>query len=133
MTVDPGSRGYTEHRHLPADVRWHLIGTTGEPAFQSGWSNYPSYEPASYAMTPDGEVWLKGLITGGTLGYPANPAFTLPLGFRIHLVGSSGYCHFPCLSNLSLGVIVVSANGTITPHAGDATWFDLATIHYLAR
>lgn len=48
--------------------------------FQNAWVDYgPPYQTAQYAIGQDNWVHVRGLIKNGTF---ANPAFTLPVGFR---------------------------------------------------
>jgi hypothetical protein len=58
---------------------WHEVGTAGEPAFESGWTNYGGYSTMAYAKDSAGFVHLKGTVTGGSFGAPV---FTLPAGYR---------------------------------------------------
>ena len=61
---------------------FHLVGAPGEPAFQNGWSNYPSvngFAPAAFYKDPLRRVYLTGVITGGTA---LMDAFTLPSGYK---------------------------------------------------
>jgi len=59
---------------------WHLVGATGEPAFQSGWSNVSSQgHPLAFRKDPFGKVMLRGVVSGGAVD---SVIFTLPAGYR---------------------------------------------------
>jgi hypothetical protein len=58
---------------------WRYVGQPGEPAFESGWTNYGGFSPASFRKFPDGRVLVRGLVMGGT---PTGAVFTLPPGYR---------------------------------------------------
>jgi hypothetical protein len=62
---------------------WHLVGSPGQPSFQSGWNNTPpgpiNGETVGFFKDHDGVVHLKGIATGGE---PSKPVFILPPGFR---------------------------------------------------
>jgi hypothetical protein len=58
----------------------HDVGTTGEPPFQNGWTNFgTSWSQAGFFKDGLGFVHLKGTISSGTLD---TTAFTLPEGYR---------------------------------------------------
>jgi hypothetical protein len=58
---------------------WHEVGASGEPAFQSGWSNFGGFSTMAFAKDSAGFVHLKGTVSAGTF---AAPVFTLPAGYR---------------------------------------------------
>ena len=59
---------------------WHEVGSAGEPAFQSGWSNFGGgFSTMAFAKDSAGWVHLKGTITGGTF---ITNIFVLPVGYR---------------------------------------------------
>jgi hypothetical protein len=58
----------------------HVVGTTGEPPFENGWTNFgTSWSEAGFFKDGLGFVHLKGTISSGTLN---TTAFTLPAGYR---------------------------------------------------
>lgn len=64
----------------------HLVGAPGEPAFESGSSNYPaegglSFNPVGFYKDHEGIVHLQGIAKVGK-GAPITSVFTLPAGFR---------------------------------------------------
>ena len=66
---------------------WHVVGAAGEPAFRTGWVNYPDspptyyYEDLAFRKTPNGEIQLKGLVDA-VAGAADGSVFTLPPGYR---------------------------------------------------
>ena len=61
---------------------WHEVGAPGEPAFQFGWHNVPSFEKAetvAFYKDQGGEVHLRGVATEGV---NEEPIFQLPPGYR---------------------------------------------------
>jgi hypothetical protein len=58
----------------------HIVGGSGEPAFQNGWVNFGSgWSFAGFFKDSFGVVHLQGTIKSGTAG---SAAFTLPAGYR---------------------------------------------------
>jgi hypothetical protein len=59
---------------------FHIVGNTGEPAFQNGWTNFGvGVSTGGFYIDPASVVHLKGILNGGTSG---TTAFTLPVGYR---------------------------------------------------
>jgi hypothetical protein len=63
----------------------HLVGTPGEPAFESGSKNAPTeasigFNPVGFYKDHDGIVHLQGVAIIGPSSVPS--LFTLPAGFR---------------------------------------------------
>lgn len=60
---------------------WHLVGATGEPAFQNGWYYAGSgFATVGYMKETLNDIVLKGYVRNVT---PAHGAiFTLPVGYR---------------------------------------------------
>jgi hypothetical protein len=66
---------------------WHEVGASGEPGFQSGFSNYRSahtanWSTAAFYKDPYGVVHLKGTVKSGSDIMGGSPIFTLPSGYR---------------------------------------------------
>ena len=60
---------------------WHLVGATGEPAFQNGWVNFGGgFSAMGFAKDSAGFVHLKGTITG--TNFAPSDVFVLPAGYR---------------------------------------------------
>jgi hypothetical protein len=73
-----------ERRRRPdADTSWFKVGPTEPMAvdFQNSWGNVggSGIAPASWYLSENGEVRLRGKITGGVAG---TVAFTLPVNVR---------------------------------------------------
>lgn len=69
---------------------WHVVGGTGEPAFQNSWDAEGSGAvPPRFRWTLGAGLEIQGAFTGGTYG---TVAFTLPEGYRpdyvMYLAGS---------------------------------------------
>ena len=66
---------------MAASEAFHLVGATGEPAFQHSWQDglNPADEPLSFYKDREGIVHLRGSIYGGP---PNNVIFQLPSGYR---------------------------------------------------
>jgi hypothetical protein len=80
--IAAGVVGSTE---LAANEAWHIIGSVGEPAFESGWQNADlGGTPTSARFRRDvaGTVHLAGQISSGTISCGAAAVFTLPVGYR---------------------------------------------------
>jgi hypothetical protein len=66
----------------------HLVGTSGQPSFQSGSSNYSEasefgkFPPVGFFRDHDGIVHLEGLAKTGKEAPTPGVIFTLPPGFR---------------------------------------------------
>lgn len=63
-----------------AQERWHVVGSTGEPAFDDGWTSLGAdYGAVSFYRDTVGETHLRGVAQGGAAG---TSVFTLPPGYR---------------------------------------------------
>jgi hypothetical protein len=94
----------------------HFVGTTGEPTFENGWTNYtatPGWSKAGFWKDAFGVVHLEGTITGGTTGATA---FTLPAGYR------PGTNLFVPIANGTFGYIL--STGEIQPNSSGDVGID---------
>lgn len=105
---------------LPVGTTYLIVGSldTGRAtgwrpvSFLGGWGNFGSpWQTAQYRRDHDGRVWLRGVISGGTVG---SAAFRLPEGFRppadfVTAAISSG-SNPPGLCRLQ-----INADGTVVP------------------
>ncbi|GAA4082757.1 hypothetical protein [Actinomadura miaoliensis] len=73
---------------VPVGTTYLIIGALGPGlatkwtpvTFTNGWGNFgSSWQTAQYRRDHTGRVWLRGVISGGTVG---SSAFQLPAGFR---------------------------------------------------
>jgi hypothetical protein len=64
----------------------HIVGASGEPAFEGGSSNFvvpgAPLNPVGFYKDHDGVVHLQGVAKVGKSGTGIVPIFTLPAGFR---------------------------------------------------
>jgi hypothetical protein len=76
------------------------VGTTGQPAFENGWTNFggAQYESTGFYKDLLGVVHLKGTIQGGSVA----TVFTLPAGYR---PAKSQF--FPVVANNLFGDVLV--------------------------
>ena len=56
----PAARTAQTATTLAAPEAWHEVGAPGEPAFQFGWHNVPSFESETVAFYKDGERSTSG-------------------------------------------------------------------------
>jgi hypothetical protein len=104
---------------------WHLVGGSGEPAFQNSWVNNASpatYPVAAFRKDPTGRVALRGLVNGGTTGVAM---FTLPVDYR-----PSRALFFPTDANGAYARITVNADGTVVHSAGATSNVNLNVIEF---
>ncbi len=61
---------------------WHMVGSPGEPNFETTWNNSNPHEleSAGFYKDHEGVVHLKGVVSGGPGGGGA--IFALPAGYR---------------------------------------------------
>jgi hypothetical protein len=58
---------------------WHYVDTTGEPAFENGWENVPSWTALAFKTMATGKVALEGIVGNGASD---DTIFTLPAEYR---------------------------------------------------
>lgn len=89
--------------------------------FQNAWVDYAlgGHQTAQYSIGPDNWVHIRGLIKNGTF---ANPAFTLPVGFRPPAILLFSQCSTTGAAETYCRVDV-QADGQVIPRtsAGGAT------------
>lgn len=111
---------------------WHLVGTTGEPAFQNSWVNYGLGDSfmrgAMFRKDENGIVHLQGLVMNGTA---ATPIFTLPVGYR-PLEGTHGV-NIGSATASPLTTFHVYANGEVRHRTGNTDYFSLDGISFRAE
>lgn len=108
LWVDPDESPPAIARDITMDS-WHLIGATGEPAFQNSWANSAgaSNPAAGFRKFPDGRVRLNGMMFGGASG---SVAFTLPIGYRPPKDGQ-----FTVNASGGLAQVTIWNDGTVRP------------------
>lgn len=125
---DPEVQGNFDElkKHFPIsrkDVKLedpHVVGDSGEPAFQNSWVNYDTatFQGARFWKDAFDIVHLEGLVKNGT--GPPSTIFTLPAGYR----PANGIL-FSTLSNSAVGRIDVAATGNVTFQLGSNVWISL--------
>jgi hypothetical protein len=111
---------------LPIVEAVHLVGGTGEPAFQNSWVNYAvgSFLAAGFYKDPWGRVHLQGLVANGAA--PISTIFTLPGGYRPQY-GTL----FVAYAN-GLGRVDVGANGAVQLVNGSTAFVQLDGLSFRA-
>lgn len=105
--IAAGTRCYRSAR----DIRY-AIGAAGQPAYTNAWTG-----SAQYWFDREGNVWLGGSITTGTIGLSA---FTLPVGYRPAVAR-----RLSVTSNGAFGELLVNTDGTVVPNIGSNVSFSL--------
>lgn len=108
---------------LPPVEASHLVGVSGEVAFDGTWVNFGgSNEPARYWKDYTEIVHLGGIVKSGAIG---TTIFTLPAGYRPQYA-----MIYPVSSNNLFGVLTVNPDGTVVATAGSATYFSLSGVTF---
>ncbi|HEX9887997.1 MAG TPA: hypothetical protein VGA69_00845 [Nitriliruptorales bacterium] len=111
-----------------ADADWHEVGTSGEPAFGTGWDSYDSFNgaalfgPVAFRILPSGLVVIKGAADGSASA--GSTIFTLPAGYR-----PAHERRFAAIRQNLFGQLLVQADGTVKTlgaSAGDYVALDCA-------
>lgn len=98
-------------RHMKVEDP-HVVGDSGEPAFQNSWGNFGGgWRGARFWKDPMGLVHLEGLIDGGAT---ATVALTLPEGYR----PGEGVMFGSVMNNVVIVRIDVEADGDVIPRFG---------------
>lgn len=119
----------TPDKLSPPEI-WHYIGDPGEPAFENGWTNYSpaashpeaTWQHAAYMTDHFGNVHLRGLVAGGTIGQPM---------FRLGGAACPWFYHaLPAISNNALARMTVtwltdSHNCLVYAETGSNAWISL--------
>lgn len=120
---------------MPAEFpTWHLVGATGEPPFQNGYSNFDAtaFSPVSFRMWPDGMVEIRGFAKQPVASANFQAVFTLPDAYR-----PARHVRFGVLGSSAVGITtmnpvvlqVYASNGTVvfnegTPHNSGTLMLD---------
>lgn len=97
----------------------HIVGDSGEPAFQNSWVNFDTstFRGARFWKDPMGIVHIEGLVKSGTVG---TTIFTLPAGYR-----PGNGLMFPSITNSGVGRVDVAATGNVVHNSGGNTYFSI--------
>lgn len=103
----------------------HVVGGTGEPAYQNSWIAYPGWAPSYFFKTLDNIVTVCIMTKSGTLN---STIFTLPAGYR-PLANVSG-----CGRTDSGAVLTdVQSNGAIATEGATTNGWFAFNITFLAE
>lgn len=96
----------------------HVVGDSGEPAFQNSWINYDTatFRGARFWKDPMGVVHLEGLVKNGAAA--PSTVFTLPAGYR----PGNGLI-FAVIANNTIARVDVAPTGNIVWQAGGTNAF----------
>lgn len=111
---------------------WHIVGASGEPSYQNGWTSYNSdptagWGGAAFYKDPFGVVHLRGLVKDGTSD---STIFTLPSGYRpqLDLIVAAIQQGSP-----ETGVrLEVMSNGTVETRNASGSWISLSGVQFTA-
>jgi hypothetical protein len=116
---------------LAAPEGWHEIGAPGQPAFETGWSNY-GFGSATAAFYKDrqGTVHIKGFVKPGT---QTQLIFSLPAGYR-----PAQNEQFPAVQvnagpTTALNRVEVQPGGNVVPYDTVGIWLSLSGITFRAE
>ena len=83
------------------------------PTLLNGWAVFSANDiQPGYYKDSLGNVHLRGTVKGGLTGGP-NPILTLPVGYQ-----PSKNMFIPCINSGTLGILVISRNGTVYVFSG---------------
>ena len=99
---------------------WRVVGSSGNPGFQNGWTNYVSgYSTARFKKDRQNTVFIDGLIKNGST---TNAIFNLPVGYR----PVSGRMIFAVQTNPNtIGRIDIDTSGNVLPIAYNSAWLSI--------
>lgn len=105
----------------------HVVGASGEPAFQNAWVNFGGTDPSASFYKDRGRVYLAGSVKSGTL---AAPIFTLPVGYR----PPSDTVRFAVIDGSAGpgGTVIVFASGAVHLQTGNNVFVSLAPVDFRA-
>lgn len=92
----------------------HLVGGSGEPAFENSWVNYSAgtHQAARFWKDPMDMVHVEGLVKNGTVG-GGGVVFTLPAGYR-----PAAVLIYATDTGTGYGRVDVAADGKVTAVSG---------------
>lgn len=104
---------------------WHVVGNSGEIAFENSFSNYGTsgFQLAAYKKDPLGRIHLRGLLARGSAALSTS-IFTLPAGYR-----PAKNSEFVVMANEKFAHLEVTSGGVVQMIAADsATWYTYFTL-----
>lgn len=114
--------------NLDYDFDIHLVGATGEPAFQNSWVNYGLGQRACrFWKGIDGIVHLEGLVKSGSV---PGVIFTLPEGYRPDEVVVLSSLSFTGAA-YQVAAVQAAINGDVSVQVGGTNWVVLSNLSFL--
>jgi hypothetical protein len=115
----PNVVGAVSASRLATNEAWHVVGATGEPAFQNAWANYSGgYTVARFKKDKENTVFIEGLVASGT----AATIFTLPTGYT----PTGGSIIMATQTNANtIGRLEIGSSGTVLMAIGSNVWFSI--------
>ena len=112
----------SDYPSMEPDADWNAVGDPGQPAYENGWSTFPTWPAASFRVDSEGWVIFRGLVQNGV-----NHIFTLPAAYRPPRDAS-----FTVMSNgPNIGHVTVnSISGQVSTAVVTTGWVSLTTIRY---
>ena len=108
------------------DEKIHLVGATGEPAFQNSWVNYGAGAgDAGFVMGADGYVTLFGRVKNGSA--IGATQITLPAGYR-----PNANLTFAVSSQSAFGSLEAQSAGNVVAQAGTTLGMNWDGIRFAA-
>ena len=105
----------------------HLVGTAGEPAFGTGYSNYGgAFLPLGFYKHQE-RVFLQGMVKKSSAVVAGETLFTLPAGYR-----PAGESLHTIFSNSAAGRIDVYPSGIVQVNLANLNWISLDGLNFRA-
>lgn len=110
---------------------WKIVGATGSPAFETGWTHYYSatQEPLGFRKMADGSIKLKGLVKNAAAQAAGSIIFTLPAGYR-----PTHYMRLPVTTHTNtaggVGRVDIGVGGQVYYITGNVAEMDLSSIMF---
>lgn len=110
---------------------WHVVGDSGEPPFQNGWSWFTP-KPRFYKHLD--RVYLDGTATRGAGTSSGVPIFTLPAGYR-PAVSSNSMLRIGAGAGLGYDVVTfeIRQNGEVIPQSPATSRLDFCGVSFRAE
>lgn len=127
---------FSNFRFTPYDdTGWHIVGNSGEPAFQNGFTHYSPTDNSAWESVAfrrfQGVVYLRGLIRNNTTAKPTSTLlFTLPAGYR-----PATDKHIDAAMSGAFGLVNVMRDGRVLSNLAVAAsaWITLAIPPFIAE
>jgi len=124
LAICNGNNGTPEIAHAyRSDQYEHIVGDTGEPAFENSWVNYDTsvYGYTRFKKLSNGRVVISGLVKSGV----STTIFTLPSGYT-----PAHQCWFAGNANAAFASMTVTSDGAVRRQTGSNVWCSLEGIQF---